>query len=369
MRVLVTGADGFIGKNLLVRLRELDIEHVPFTRGMSTNELQAAVEQSEFVFHLAGINRPKDIAEFKEGNADLTGQLCEAIRRSGRALPMLYTSSIQAELDNPYGNSKREAEAALERLAQESGAPVYIYRLPNVFGKWSRPNYNSAVATFCHNVAHDLPITINDPAANIRLVYVDDVVDTFISALKLRPQGLQRMGVTPEYSITVGELADTLRGFRKQRESLVVDRVGTGLTRALYATYLSFVPPAQFSYTVPVYADPRGRFVEMLKTHDSGQMSFFTAGPGVTRGGHYHHSKNEQFLVIQGKASFKFRHIGSGDEYELFTDGAKPEIVVTVPGWSHDITNVGDDEMIVMLWANEIFDRQRPDTVTYKVRP
>lgn len=369
MRVLVTGADGFIGKNLLVHLREAGIETIPFTRGMSAEDLHAAIEQVEFVFHLAGINRPKDTGEFKTGNAGLTEQLCDAIRRSGRPLPVLYTSSIQAELENPYGSSKREAEAALARLARETPAPVYIYRLPNVFGKWSRPNYNSAVATFCHNVAHGLPITINDPSANIRLVYVDDVVDSFLAALKLRPQGLQQMQVAPEYAITVGQLADTLRGFKDRRDSLVVDRVGTGLTRALYATYLSFLPTDQFSYTVPVYADPRGRFVEMLKTEDSGQVSFFTAGPGVTRGGHYHHSKNEKFLVIQGKASFKFRHIVSGEEYELFTDGAKPEIVVTVPGWSHDITNVGDNEMIVMLWANEIFDRQRPDTVTYKVRP
>ena len=368
MRVLVTGAGGFIGKNLIVHLREKGIESVPFLRGMSLQELAATLNEVDFVFHFAGVNRPKDTAEFAEGNTGLTEQLCDLIRASGRQVPVLYTSSIQAEADNLYGASKLAAEEALVALERDTRSPVYLYRLPNVFGKWSRPNYNSAVATFCHNIASDFPIQINDPSALVRLVYVDDVVNDFLLLLKERPTGIQRPEVSPVYTITVGELAEQIRAFKGGRESLVTEAVGTGLTRALYATYLSFLRPEQFSYSLTAHADARGRFVEMLKTKDSGQSSFVTVHPGITRGGHYHHTKNEKFLVIQGKARFGFRHVVTDETYELFAESEKPEIVETVPGWSHDITNVGDNEMIVMLWANEIFDRQKPDTVTYKVR-
>lgn len=367
MRVLVTGANGFIGKNLIVHLHELGIEAVSFTRDMSLDDLAAALNDVDFVFHLAGVNRPKDAAEFAEGNTGLTEQLCELIRASGRPIPVLYTSSIQAEAENPYGVSKLAAEQVLVELEKDTGSPVYLYRLPNVFGKWSRPNYNSAVATFCHNIANDLPVHINDLAAPVRLVYVDDVVKDFLRLLERQPAGVVWPEVSPVYNITVGELADQIRVFKGSRESLVTEAVGTGLVRALYSTYLSFLQPGQFSYTVPVHADPRGRFVEMLKTKDSGQFSFFTAHPGIKRGGHYHHTKNEKFLVIQGKARFGFRHVITDETYELFTDSEKPEVVETVPGWSHDITNVGENEMVVMLWANEIFDRQQPDTITYKV--
>ena len=367
MRALVTGGNGFIGKNLVVHLQEKGIEAVSFTRDMTPRDLAAALETVDFVFHLAGINRPKDMSEFAEGNTGLTEQLCDLIRASGRAIPVLYTSSIQAVADNPYGVSKLAAEEALVALEKDTRSPVYLYRLSNVFGKWSRPNYNSAVATFCHNIANDLPIQINDPATPVSLVYIDDIIDDFMRLLDGRPAGVIRPEVSPVYTITVGDLAEQIRAFKGGRESMVTEAVGTGLTRALYATYLSFMRPEQFSYALTAHADARGRFVEMLKTKDSGQFSFFTAHPGITRGGHYHHTKNEKFLVIQGKARFGFRHIVTAETYELFTDGERSQVVETVPGWSHDITNVGDNEMIVMLWANEIFDRQNPDTVTYKV--
>jgi len=252
-------------------------------------------------------------------------------------------------------------------LEKDTQSPVYLYRLPNVFGKWCKPNYNSAVATFCNNIANDLPIQINDPAALIRLVYIDDVLDGFMRLLDERPAGVARCEVSPEYSISVGELAAQIGQFKAGRESMVIEAVGTGLTRALYATYLSYLRPETFSYTLPVHADLRGRFVEMLKTRDSGQFSFFTAHPGITRGGHYHHTKNEKFLVIQGRARFGFRHVITGETYEILTDGEMPQVVETVPGWSHDIENIGSNEMIVMLWANEIFDRNHPDTITHKV--
>lgn len=367
MRVLVTGGNGFIGKNLIVHLHEQGVDAIPFTRDMALGDLSAALVGVDFVFHLAGVNRPKDTAEFAEGNTGLTGQLCELIRASGRSIPVLYTSSIQAEADNPYGVSKLAAEEVLVALERDTGSPVYLYRLPNVFGKWSRPNYNSAVATFCHNIVNDLPVQINDPAALVRLVYVDDVAKDFLRLLEQQPAGVVRPEVSPCYTIAVSDLADQIRTFKGGRESMVTEPVGTGLARALYATYLSFLRPEQFSYTLTAHADARGRFVEMLKTKDSGQFSFFTAYPGITRGGHYHHTKNEKFLVIQGNARFGFCHVVSGETYELFTNGEKPEVVETVPGWSHDITNIGSNEMIVMLWANEIFDRQHPDTVTYKV--
>lgn len=367
MGVLVTGANGFLGKNLQVHLCEKDIEMVPFTREMSEEQLPGCLEGVDFVFHLAGVNRPQDPGEFVADNTGLTEHLCDAIRASGRQIPVVYTSSIQAEADNPYGASKKAAEQALVALERDTGSPVYIYRLPNVFGKWSRPNFNSAVATFCHNIANDLPIQINDPAAAIRLVYVDDVIADFLKLFLDRPTGALRPECARVYTISVGDLAEQILAFKGSRESMITETVGSGLTRALYSTYLSFLRPEQFSYSLPVHEDPRGRFVEMLKTKDSGQFSFFTAHPGITRGGHYHHSKNEKFLVIQGKARFGFRHIVTGEAYELFIDGVKPEVIETVPGWSHDITNIGDNEMIVMLWANEIFDRQHPDTITHKV--
>jgi UDP-2-acetamido-2,6-beta-L-arabino-hexul-4-ose reductase len=368
MQVLVTGANGFIGKNLLVHLREQSVETVLFTHEMNSADLEVNLRDVDFVFHLAGVNRPKNITEFVEGNAGLTQQLCDLIRASGRKVPVLYTSSIQAETDNPYGTSKRAAEDAMVALEKDTGSPVYLYRLPNVFGKWSRPNYNSAVATFCYNIANDLPLQINDANALVNLIYIDDVINDFLRLLNDKPEGVVRPEITTIYSITVGKLAEQIKLFKSGRQSLLSEDVGIGLTRALYATYLSFLRPEQFAYSVPVHADPRGRFVEVLKTKDSGQFSFFTAHPGVTRGGHYHHTKNEKFLVIQGRARFGFLHMMTGETYELFTDAEKPVIVETIPGWSHDITNIGDNEMIVMLWANEIFDREHPDTIAYKVQ-
>lgn len=363
MRVLITGANGFVGQNLVAHLGErAEITLVPFTREHRPADLPALLEGVDFVFHLAGINRPQDPAEFASGNADLTRSLCQAIQATGRAIPVLYTSSIQAEQSNPYGESKRQAEQALLDLGAQHGCAVHLFRLPNVFGKWARPNYNSAVATFCHNISRDLPIHINDPAAEIRLVYIDDVISHFVAVMEGKLAGNPFVAVAPEYRITVGELAGQLQRFRDSRTSLISERVGTGLVRALYSTYLSYLPPERFTYPVPKYGDERGVFVEMLKTPDAGQFSFFTAHPGITRGGHYHHSKTEKFLVIKGQACFRFRHIMSGEFYELFTSGEQPEIVETVPGWTHDITNVGNDEMVVMLWANEIFDREHPDT-------
>jgi UDP-2-acetamido-2,6-beta-L-arabino-hexul-4-ose reductase len=368
MKVLVTGANGFIGKNLVLRLREQgDIEVLTFERGDTDAALMAALTLAAVVIHLAGENRPAQTEGFEQVNAELTRRICDGLRALGKSVPLLLASSAQAELDNPYGRSKLAAEQAVEQLAQNNGNPVAIYRLPGVFGKWCKPNYNSVVATFCYNKANDLAVQINNADARIRLVYVDDVVSAFLSFLETPLSGAVREVVQPEYSITLGELSAQIDAFKNCRSTLVSERVGTGLTRALYATYLSYLPKDKFAYEVPAYGDSRGMFVEMLKTPDVGQFSFFTSHPGITRGGHYHHTKTEKFLVIKGSARFGFRHLITNEVFHLHTEGAKPQVVETVPGWTHDITNVGDEEMVVLLWANEIFDRANQDTISSKV--
>jgi UDP-2-acetamido-2,6-beta-L-arabino-hexul-4-ose reductase len=368
MRILVTGANGFIGKNLAVRLGENpEFEVLKITRNSSLTDLEKAASQADFVFHLAGVNRPQNVEDFHLGNALFTQTLCDALAATGRQIPLVYTSSIQAEQDNAYGQSKLAAEQLILAYSKTSGAKVSIYRLPNVFGKWCQPNYNSAVATFCYNTARDLPISINDPNAVLSLVYVDDVVNTFLDLLGLPESSDDYQQIDQIYTTTVGAVAEHIRSFKDSRNTLTIDRVGTGFLRALYSTYVSYLPTETFSYKVPKHGDARGIFVEMLKTPDAGQFSFFTAHPGITRGDHYHHTKTEKFLVIKGKAHFGFRNIATNETYELTTDGDEPEIVETVPGWTHNITNIGDEEMIVMLWANEIFDRSKPDTIAQKV--
>ena len=370
MKVLITGANGFVGKNLQLHLAERkDVQVVCFTRADDAARLPALLQGVDFVFHLAGVNRPQDPQEFVSGNVDLTQALCRAVGAeavaTGKPIPIVYTSSAQAGRDNLYGQSKRGAEEALLAVARSHQVPVHIFRLSNVFGKWCKPNYNSAVATFCHNIARSLPIQVNDPAAPVTLVYVDDVIERFVQLMDGADAAMDVDGfatVAPQYTTTVGELARQIQVFKDSRATLMTERVGTGLVRALYATYVSYLPVELFAYEVPQHADPRGVFVEMLKTPDAGQFSYFTAHTGITRGGHYHHSKTEKFLVIKGNARFKFRHMQTGQAHELLTSGEKAEVVETVPGWTHDITNIGPDEMVVMLWANEIFDRSKPDT-------
>lgn len=364
MRVLVTGTGGFIGRNLCVALGERpQFELLPAAHDMGDRGLQDAVARADAVIHLAGVNRPDDPAEFASGNAGFTARLVHALVRAGRPTPLAFASSIQAEQDNPYGRSKRSAERHLTDYGRATGAPVVLYRLANVFGKWSRPEYNSVVATFCHHIARGLPVRIDDPDAALHLVYIDDVVAELLRFLADPGRGVRVGTATPEYTTTVGELERRIRAFGEVRNSLVTEPVGIGLTRALYATYVSFLPPEAFSYRVPRHEDARGVFVEMLKTGDSGQFSFFTAHPGVTRGGHYHHTKTEKFLVIQGRARYRFRHLLTGETYTVDSTGDASLVVETIPGWVHDITNTGDEELVVMLWANEIFDRAHPDTV------
>jgi UDP-2-acetamido-2,6-beta-L-arabino-hexul-4-ose reductase len=366
-RILITGAAGFAGRNLALRLRELGYSRVlELTRATSENEANRAIAEADFIFHLAGVNRPTELQGFAE-NVRITESLCCRLQQGGCSTPIVYSSSIQAERDSPYGRSKAAAEAVLADYARASAAPVRSLRLGAIFGKWARPEYNSVVATFCHRIARNLPIRIDDGAAPLTLLYIEDVVGALVVYLDSFEKGDAAMTALPVYHTTVGELADLLTRFRDSRQTLMVEAVGSGFVRALYSTYVSYLPTASFAYSVPQHIDPRGRFIEMLKTRDSGQISFFTAHPGVTRGGHYHHSKTEKFLVVSGRARFRFSHLISGERFELETSGDSPAIVETVPGWSHDITNVGDDEMLVLLWANEVFDRARPDTFKHAV--
>jgi UDP-2-acetamido-2,6-beta-L-arabino-hexul-4-ose reductase len=368
MKVLVTGANGFIGKNLVLRLREQSgAEVLTYVRGQNDVELLDALGRCDAVVHLAGENRPADVQAFADVNTGFTERVCQGLRTLGKTIPLILASSAQAELDNPYGRSKLAAEQVVQALANEHGNPVAVYRLPGVFGKWCKPNYNSVVATFCHNKAHDLPVQINDASSSVCLLYVDDVVTAMLGQLDSGWTGVERPTIEPEYTITLGELSAQIDAFKSCRSTLVSERVGAGLTRALYATYVSYLPFEKFAYNVPAHGDARGVFVEMLKTPDAGQFSFFTAHQGITRGGHYHHTKTEKFLVIKGHARFGFRHMLTNELHYLETKGELPQVVETVPGWTHDITNIGTEELVVMLWANEVFDRANPDTIASKV--
>lgn len=363
MKIVVTGAAGFIGKNLCLRLREDPTHEILELNHETPSEIASSyLLKADFVFHLAGVNRPKDISEFRHGNVELTKFVVNTLAESDRNTPIVLSSSVQADQKNHYGASKLEAEKIVETYSKTTDAPYYIFRLPNVFGKWCKPNYNSFVATFCYNVMNGYDMTINDPKANVTLTYIDDLCTSFIGLLDGKsPRGFHK--VLTEYKTTVGEVASIISTFKINRNNLTTERVGTGLTRALYSTFLSYASPDIFSYSIPSYSDERGVFCEMLKTKDSGQFSFFTAHPGVTRGRHYHHTKSEKFLVIKGSARFRFRHVLTDKAFSIDTSGKTPTIVETIPGWSHDITNNGDDELIVMLWASEIFDHDRPDTI------
>lgn len=369
MKVLITGANGFIAKNLIERLdREEDIEYYKYDKESSENMLEAYLKEVDFVFHLAGVNRPENPDEFYTGNTDLTKNILTILEKQDRTVPILFTSSTQAEYENDYGKSKRQAEELLVAYASKNSDPVYIYRLPNVFGKWSRPNYNTVIATWCYNITHGLPIQVNDESVELNLVYIDDVVDQFVRHLDENgKEGIVYGEVSPVYKKTLGEIQTLLFAFKESRNSLLVPRVGRGFERALYATYLSFFPTDKFSYELHGYEDDRGTFYEFVKTLDSGQFSISTTAPGITRGNHYHNTKNEKFLVIKGEASIKHRQIHGNDIIEYKVSDKKMEVVEMIPGYTHDITNIGESEMVLLLWANETFDRDNPDTYFLKV--
>ncbi len=368
--VLVTGAMGFIGQNLVVALnRREDVEILTCDLENQATDLERMAAKADVVFHLAGVNRPKDPKEFAEGNTELTQWLCTALRQAGRKATLVLSSSIQADLDTPYGLSKKAAEEAVFAYAAEGGAAVHVFRLPNVFGKWCRPNYNSAVATFCHNIACGLPIQINNTASALELVYVDDVVRAFLAILDgTIPQGDGRFRIVePVFKTTVGAMAALIRSFAESRKNLSIPDMADQFTRVLYATYVSYLPEDGFAYRLEKREDQRGALAEMLKSPHIGQLFVSTTKPGITRGNHYHDTKVEKFIVVSGEAVIRFEHIMTGARIDVPVSGSEMKVVDIPPGYTHHIENVGQTDMVVLFWADELFDQAAPDTYFQEV--
>ena len=368
--ILITGAGGFIGKNLVATLKTAGYTDLMlFERDDPPETLAEYAARAGFVYHLAGINRPKDPSEFYAGNAGLTETLLSLLDKAGNKAPVLVTSSTQAALDNDYGKSKAQAEQAIFAHGKATGAPVYVFRLPGVFGKWCRPNYNSVVATFCHNSANGLPLSVRDPEYRLPLVYIDDVVASFVAALDGNCTREGDYCVIPVvHETTLGHLAETIEGFAKNRETLdVPDQTPGSLEQKLYSTWLSYLPADRFSYPLNMHCDNRGSFTEFLHTPAHGQVSINISKPGIVKGNHWHHSKNEKFLVVKGTGVIRFRALDSTEVIEYHVSGDKLEVVDIPTGYTHNIENVGDGDLVTVMWANEAFDPDRPDTFALPV--
>lgn len=369
MRILITGAKGFMGRNLIAAL-EAAGGHVLYPYDIDSPEeaLKRYCTDCEFVFHLAGVNRPKEQGEYMAGNFGFTGKLLDTLKVYRNRCPVMLSSSTQAALDNPYGQSKRAGEALLFDYGRETGAPVYVFRFTNVFGKWSRPNYNSAVATFCHNIARDLPITVNDPNTLMRLVYIDDVVHALIELLDGRATlDGDFCTAEPTHTVTLGRIAELLRSFRESRTTLAVPDMADAFTKKLYATYLSFLPKDGFAYPLNTHADARGSFTEFLRSQDRGQVSVNVAKPGITKGNHWHNTKNEKFLVVSGKGVICFRAPDGEETITYHVSGERLTVVDIPTGYTHSIANEGDTDLVTVMWASEPFDPEHPDTYYLEV--
>lgn len=375
MKILITGAKGFIGKNLIAELNNIkdgkvkrysltsDLTFFEYDVDLNPALLDEYARECDFVFHLAGVNRPEDPAEYMKGNFGFTSVLLDALKKSKSKAPILITSSIQAAQDNPYGQSKKAGEDLLFAYGKENNARVFVYRLPNVFGKWCRPNYNSAVATFCHNIANNLPIQLNDPNVLMSLVYIDDVVVSFIDKLKNSSTHNQQFEqVSPVHEIKLGEIVNLLNSFKESRDNLSLPNFDDPFAKKLYSTYLSYLPTDKFSYPLKMNVDQRGSFTEFLKTNDRGQVSINISKPHITKGNHWHHTKNEKFLVVSGRGVIRFRKIDSREIIEYFVSGDKLEVVDIPVGYTHNIENIGETDLVTVMWVNEVFDKERPDT-------
>lgn len=362
-KVLITGGRGFLGRNLIAHLRELkDFEVTTFVREDSVESLERLLLEADVVFHLAGVNRPRDPAEFETGNTGLTEQICHLLRENRRSPKIVFSSSIQTELENPYGASKAKAEIALRRFGSETGAIVRIYRLKNLFGKWCRPNYNSVTATFCHNIASELPIAISDLAHEVELSYVDDVVAAFLKEIDKHDGGREPAVEIPVYRIKLGDLAGRIQAFHDMRSTLTLPDFSDWFNRALYATYLSYIPPQARQHNLEIKSDARGSLAEFIKQKSIGQVFVSRTRPGITRGNHYHHTKTEKFFVVEGNGLIRMRSIDGGPVQEYPVWGSEYQVIDIPPGFTHSITNVGAREMVTLFWSSEIFDPNRPDT-------
>lgn len=369
MKILVTGAKGFIGKNLVAELQNRGgHEILEFDRDSAPSLLDAYASECDFVFHLAGVNRPQDPKEFMEGNFGFTSTLLTTLQKNHNMAPVLLSSSIQAALDNPYGKSKKAGENLLFRYSEETDAKVLVYRFQNVFGKWCRPNYNSVVATFCHHIANGLPIQINNPDVELKLVYIDDVVEELIRALDGKENRSENYCSVPVfYTVKLGKVAELIRSFRDSRKDLSVPDLSDAFTKKLYSTYLSYLPKDGFSYPLEMHTDSRGSFTEFIRTPDRGQFSVNISHSGIVKGQHWHHTKNEKFLVVSGKGLIQFRKVGTDEILTYHVSGEKLEVVDIPTGYTHNIINEGDTDLVTLMWANEPFDLEHPDTYALEV--
>ena len=372
MKILVTGAGGFIGKNFIWTAKAHDdMEILAYHHGMDDEALEKMCMACDAVVHLAGVNRPKDEQEFSCGNVDFTRRLISFLSHRESSCPIIFSSSTQAMLDNPYGRSKTEAEDVIRDYGETRGGETYIYRLPNVFGKWCRPNYNSAVATFCHNIARDLPITVNDESKEMNLVYIDDVINTFIDVLMGKKKPLKDSNgfcsVPVTYKSTVGKIAKLIREFRDCRKNIAVPDMDDEFTKKLYSTYLSYLPKDGFGYELLSHEDIRGSFTEFMRTMGQGQFSVNVSKPHIVKGGHYHQSKHEKFLVVHGSGVIRLRRVDSDGVLSYAVSDKKLEVVEIPPGYTHEIENTGDTDMVTLMWANENYDPDKPDTYRMEV--
>ena len=368
MKVLVTGARGFIGKNLICKLEELkSYEVISIDVDNSKEDLKNAVKNADFIFHLAGVNRPKKDEDFKKGNVELTEEIVNILKENNKNTPVLITSSIQVDLDNLYGVSKKLAEEALLNYRENTGAKIYIYRLPNVFGKWCRPNYNSAIATFCNNITKGEEVWISDRNKKMTLVYIDDVVNSFINTLEGTNKQCGYIKVEVEHKITLGEIVDLINSFKESRKNLQIANMDNQFIKKLYSTYLSYLPEDDFSYELKMNVDNRGSFTEFIKNKNMGQVSVNISKPGITKGNHWHHTKNEKFLVVSGEGVIKFRKVGEEKVIEYKVSGEKLEVVDIPIGYTHSIINTGNSDMVTIIWVNESFNPDKPDTIFLEV--
>ncbi len=383
MNILVTGAKGFVGRNLCAQLKNIadgkarwydisgtEINVMPFDIDNTDAELDEYCSKADFVFNLAGVNRPQDPKEFMEGNFGFASKLLDALKRHNNTCPVMISSSTQAALDNPYGESKRAGEELIFQYGEETGARVLVYRFPNLFGKWCRPNYNSAVATFCNNIANGLPIQVNDPSVMMRLVYIDDLVDEMMAALAGKETREGRYCRVPvEHEIRLGEIVDILYSFRESRINLETPNVGDAITKKLYSTYLSYLPAEEFSYPLKMNVDDRGSFTEMLRSNCCGQVSINISKPGIVKGEHWHNTKTEKFCVVSGRGVIRFRDEREPNSpvIEKFVSGDKIEVVDIPTGYTHNIENLGETDMVTIMWCNECFDPGHPETYFDKV--
>lgn len=363
--VLVTGANGFIGRNLCASLELLeDVTILKYTRENTLADLESYIKKADFIFHTAGVNRPKEVGEFDEVNRGLTETIIKLLEKLDKKTPMLITSSTHATLDNPYGKSKKAAEDLLLNWHKTSGSQVFIFRLTNVFGKWSSPNYNSVVATFCHNIANDEAIQISDPGHRLTLIYIDTVIAKFIDAYlgKITENSNYFYEVEDTHTISLGDLANKIRAFNSSRSTLIMPSLATDFDKYLYATFISYLPEDQLSYPLAIHSDERGWLAEFIKSNQFGQIFISKTKPGIARGNHWHHTKIEKFLVIEGEAIIKFRKLESKKIISYSVTGSELSIVDIPPGYVHSIENTGKSDLITLFWASEILNPEKPDT-------